>query len=112
MLTGVKVTAIVSAAKRIKDSGDEPTYSAVVAARPKATHNPATGEAVDKSALYAVFRESCYDISPDDPWGHMNRLARSPLTDTMIKRRWDFTKHMLALKKNTGNNPYEPYSSL
>ena len=57
ILRGVKVTAIVSAAKRIKAAGDEPTYGAVVAACPRATPNPSTNEPVDKSLVYAVFCE-------------------------------------------------------
>ena len=61
LLRGSKVTAIVSAAKRIKAEGEEPTYSAVVAACPQATLNPSTNEPVDKSLVYTVFRESCYD---------------------------------------------------
>ena len=42
VLRGPKVTAIVSAAKRIKAQNDEPTYSAVVAACPRATLNAST----------------------------------------------------------------------
>ena len=69
ILRGVKVTAIVSAAKRIKAAGDEPTYGAVVAACPRATLNPSTNEPVDKSLVYAVFREYCYDDDPADTLG-------------------------------------------
>ena len=54
VLTGVKVTAIVSAAKRLKAAGEEPTYSAVIAACPKATMNPSTQEPVDKTLVYTV----------------------------------------------------------
>ena len=61
ILTGGKKSAIVSAAKRLKASGDEPTYGAVVAACPKATLNAETGEPVSKELVYKVFRESCYD---------------------------------------------------
>ena len=44
--TGARRTAIVSAAKRLKREGNEPTYSAVVAACPVAALNPKTGERV------------------------------------------------------------------
>ena len=57
VLRGAKVTAIVSAAKRLKAEGEEPTYSAVVAACPQATLNPSTNEPVDKALVYKVFRE-------------------------------------------------------
>ena len=68
VLTGVKVTAIVSAAKRLKAEGEEPTYTAVVAACPKATANPKTQEPVDKKLVYTVFKERCYDdeAHPED----------------------------------------------
>ena len=56
LLCGPKVTAIVSAAKRLKAEDEEPTYSTVVAACPRATLNPETKEPVDKSLVYAVFR--------------------------------------------------------
>ena len=44
VLRGGKKSAIVSAAKRLKASGEEPTYAAVVAACPKAVLNATTGE--------------------------------------------------------------------
>ena len=61
VLAGAKVTAIVSAAKRLKAEGQEPTYAAVVSSCPLATLNPATGEPVDKARVYTVFREGCHD---------------------------------------------------
>jgi hypothetical protein len=63
LLRGAKVTAIVSAAKRIKAEGDEPTYSAVVAACPRATLNPSTNEPVDKRLVCTIFRECCDDAT-------------------------------------------------
>ena len=99
ILTSANVANIVSAAKRLKTAGDEPTYAAVVAACPKATLNPKTGLPVDKSTLYAVFRESCYDDKPDDTWDHRNRLRRSALNDVEKQRRWEFAKYMLNLAR-------------
>ena len=99
ILTSANVANIVSAAKRLKTAGDEPTYAAVVAACPKATLNPKTGLPVDKSTLYAVFRESCYDDKPDDTWDHRNRLRRSALNDVEKQRRWEFAKYMLNLER-------------
>ena len=64
VLRGGKVSAIASAAKRLKAQGEEPTYGGVVAACPVATQNPRTKEPVDKKLVYRVFRECCYD---DDP---------------------------------------------
>ena len=90
ILRGAKRAAIVYAAKRLKSEGNEPTYSAVVAACPNAAQNPKTGEPVHKSLGYTVFRESCYDDDndPDDTWGHRSRLTRSALDDTAKHRRW------------------------
>ena len=100
VLTGVKVTAIVSAAKRLKAEGEEPTYSAVVAACPVATLNPATGEPVDKALLYTVLRESCYDDDddPEDTWDHRNRLARGALDEAAMLKRDAFAIHVMGLR--------------
>ena len=77
MLRGPKRNAVVSAAKRLKAEGEEPTYSNIVVACPEATHNPATGEPVDKSLAYTAFRESVYDDEdhPEDTWDHRSRLS-------------------------------------
>ena len=87
VLRGAKRGAIVSAAKRLKAQGVEPTYAAVVAACPAATRNPATGAAVDKRLIYTVFRESCYDETSEDTWDHRSRLARAALGDEARQRR-------------------------
>ena len=84
MLTGAKCAAIVSAVKRLKSEGNEPTYSAVIAACPDATLNPNTGEPVHKERIYDVFRTFCYDDDPSDPWSHMSRLTRSALTVVLV----------------------------
>ena len=101
LLRGPKQTAIASAAKRLKAQGDEPTYSAIVAACPQATKNPDTGEPVDKKLVYAVFfffREACYDEGAPDPWGHRARLSRVALDAAAQERRWAFAKYMRTLK--------------
>ena len=96
LLSGPTRTAIVSAAKRLKSEGHEPTYSAIVAACPAAVKNPKTGEPVDKKRVYDVFREFCYDDDPSDPWVHLSRLTRSALDDPAMQRRLAFATHMLA----------------
>ena len=97
VLSGPKKTAVVSAAKRLKKEGSEPTYSAIVAACPAATTNPTTGEPVDKKLVYQVFREACFDEDPSDPWCHLSRLARNALDDAAMQRRLTFAVHMLRL---------------
>ena len=47
-MTGPKLNAVVSAAKRLKAEGFDPTYGSVVAACPNASHNTAIGRPVDK----------------------------------------------------------------
>jgi hypothetical protein len=91
------LTAIASAAKRLRAQGDEPTYSEIVAACPLATLNPATGEAVDKALVYTVFRESCYDEDPEDKWDHRARLSRTALDEAARQRRCAFGHYMLSL---------------
>ena len=98
LLTGVRVTAIASAAKRIKAEDDEVTYGAAVAACPKATLNPETNEPCDKKLVYRVFREKCCDEGAEDTWGHWDRLAQQALDDPAKKRRVTFGEHMSALR--------------
>ena len=90
---------LVSAAKQIKAEGDEPTYSAVVAACPQATMNPSTNEPVDKRLVYTVFRECCYDDDPADTWDHRPRLAQSALDRPAIEKRFLFANHMLTTRR-------------
>ena len=98
VLRGAKVTAIVSAAKRLKAEGEEPTYPAILAARPRATLNPSTNEPVDKHLVYAVFRECCCDDDPADTWDHSPRLSQSALDLPAQERRLVFANHMLRLR--------------
>lgn len=88
----------MSAAKRIKTEGEEPTYSAVVVACPQATLNPSTNEPVDKSLVYTIFRECCYDDDPADTWDHLRRLSQSALDPPAQERRLVFASHMLTLR--------------
>ena len=98
ILTGGKLSAIVSAAKRLKREGDEPTYAGIVAACPQATLNPSTQEPVDKHLVYNVFREACYDLDLTDPWCHLSRLSRSALTTEHKEKRHNFAQYMLGLR--------------
>ena len=81
----------------MKAEGVEPTYSNILAACPAATINPATQKPVDKSLVYTVFREACYDEDPARTWGHRSRVSRSALTAEAKDRRLDFANHMLRL---------------
>ncbi len=98
VLRGPKKSAVVSAAKRIKAEGGEPTYSAMVAACPKALINPDTEEPVDTKAVFAVFRESCYDEDPSRPWANRPRLSRTALDEDTQAKRWAWAKYMLSLR--------------
>ena len=95
VLCGPKQTAIVSAAKRLKSEGQEPTYAALIAACPQATLNPKTGQQIDKKCVFTVFRECCFDDNPDDKWDNLPRLSRSALTEDVRDKRWAFAKYML-----------------
>lgn len=102
VLRGAKASAVVSAAKRMKVEGEEPTYAAVVAACPAATLNPATQQPVDKKRVYALFREACADDGATDMWDHYSRLSRAALTDVMKEKRLAFAIHMLSLGHSPG----------
>jgi len=98
LLRGSKATAIVSAAKRLKSEGPEPTYANIIAACPAATLNPETEEPVDKKLVYTLFREACYDDGALVPWDHMARLSRVALTPDVMERRAAFAEYMLGLR--------------
>ena len=98
MLRGPKLAAVVSAAKRIKRVGPEPTYAAIVAACPSATRNPETQQPVDKARVYTALRDECHDGDPTDTWQHISRLSRSVLTSEAKEKRLAFAKHMSGLK--------------
>ena len=101
VLRGSRASAIISAAKRLKNEETEPTCAAIVAACPTALMNPATDEPVAKELVYRLFRESCYDDGADDPWDHLARLSRAALTDDAMQKRVAFAEHMLGLPRST-----------
>ena len=52
---------------------------------------------MDKSAVYTVFREACYDEDPAETWDHRSRLSRAALPPEPKQRRLEFATHMLSL---------------
>ena len=101
VLRGAKRGAIVSAAKRLKAEGVEPTYSNILAASPAATTNPSTQKPVDKNLVYTVFREACYDDDPAKTWDHRSRFSRAALSAEQKEKRLAFAEHMLALPRTS-----------
>ncbi len=67
VLRGPKKSAVVSAAKRIKAEGGEPTYSAVVAACPKALTNPDTRRLCSRCFGRAVTTRTPTDLGLTAP---------------------------------------------
>ena len=98
VLVGVKATAVAASAKAQKTAGQEPTYASVLAACPEATRNPQTGQAVSKKAIYTVFRELCYDETPEKTWSHQARFARTALAGTQLMKRLAWAQHMQTLR--------------
>ena len=54
-----------SAMAQKKEGGLEPTYKMVLAKCPTAVLNPETGRPVGKKRIYDIFREQCYDETPE-----------------------------------------------
>ena len=102
VLSGVKITAIVSACKKMRKEEDEATYNEVVARCPLATMNPETGEPVDKKLVYRVFRENCHDEGADDNWDHLTLMAQTALDEPAMARRFLFAQHMKSLRHTAG----------
>ena len=79
VLRGPKVAAIRNSAMALKERSVEPTCALMVGACPAAVENPDNGRPVGKKRVYDVFRERCYDETPDKPWKHRARLSRKAL---------------------------------
>ena len=80
---------VARSAMAMKTRGEEPTYSQLVAANPKALLNADTEAPVDKKIVYNILRKRCYDNvdDPDDTWKHQARLSQNALTDGQKKER-------------------------
>ena len=86
-LSGQAKNAIAQSAMAMKRRKIEHTFPRIVAACPAAITNPATGKPVDKTRVYDVFRELCYDEESDHPWSHRARFSKASLTDAQIEKR-------------------------
>ena len=82
-----------------KRAGGEPTYPVAIAHNPNATRNHATGEPVNKKAVYTIMEERCYDDdeNPEDTWQHQARNAQTALTSTQVAERALWADWMLEL---------------
>ena len=94
VLRAAKRRAVATSAERLKKSGQEPTYSRVVAQCPEATRNPQTGAPVHKKQLYAVLKQDCFDEGADEPWEHKARYSKAALTPDMMRKRFAFARHV------------------
>ena len=94
VLRAAKRRAVATSAERLKKSGQEPTYSRVVAQCPEATRNPQTGAPVHKKQLYAVLKQDCFDEGADEPWEHKARYSKAALTPDMMRKRLAFARHV------------------
>jgi len=99
VITPQNQATVARSAMAMKDRGEEPTYSDIVAANPVALLNPATGKPVGKKRVYSIVEERCYDDpnDPEDTWVNARRLSKKALTPDMISKRleWalDFQEH-------------------
>ena len=83
----------------MKEQKKEPSYPRLVAASPKASWNPRTGEAVDKKVVYNILRKRCYDDpnDPEDTWTHDARRSTEALTPQAMEMRRQWSRQMLDL---------------
>ena len=98
IVRGAKKLAVARSAMAMSQRGEEVTYPALVARNKKALMNPATGRPVDKSIVYAILRECCYDDAddPTDTWTHQTRASKVALTDELITARLSWAEAMVA----------------
>lgn len=101
-LNPTKRQCVAKSAMALKKRGGEPTFALVVGACPNATVNTSTGMPVDKKIIYSIFRDDCYDETPDKTWDHRARLSRTALTPAFIARRLAWGHHIQNLGHNAG----------
>ena len=100
VLRGAKALAVARCAQSKKARGVDPTYAQVCGSCKDAVINPATGKPVDKRAVYAVFKERCYDdeADPDNTWSNRPRLSRKAITEDVRGKRQEWAAWMLGLR--------------
>ena len=98
-ITGTNQAVIARSAMNMKLQKKEPSYPKLVAANPKASKNPETGEPVDKKVVYNIMRKRCYDDpnDPEDTWSHGARHSKEALTTQAMEQRLNWAKQMLEL---------------
>jgi hypothetical protein len=101
-LSGGNRHAIARSAMALKSGGQEPTYSLVVAAAPRAVLNPATKAPVGKKRVYDVMRAECYDDDADEPWAHRARLQKTSLPPPLLEKRLAWATEVQALAHEPG----------
>ena len=98
VITVQQENALAKSMMARKEKGLEVSVSAAIAACPKATLNPETGEPFSAKVLLDVFRTKCYDKDPEHPWAFRTPVNKTALSDEAKKARWDWAKTMLAKK--------------
>ena len=94
-LTAQKRDAIARTAMRLKRSGQEPSYEAVVSAAPAATRNDTTAEPFSRQTINDVFTTDCYDHNPEKPWEFRWARRRRPLTAEQMLERVQWGSRLL-----------------
>ena len=89
---------IASSAMAMRERGVEPMHGLVIAQCPNASINPATGWPVGKQVVYDILESRCYDLDPDAPWPHQERLAEVAALLQGAPKRVAFGRHLLSLK--------------
>jgi len=102
VLDGAKRRCLARSAMAAKAKGEEPTCSLIAARCRKAVLNPATGLPVDKKLVSAVFKEDCYDKTPDEPWEYAARLARTAFSAPVMGRRLAWALAVIASGRTAG----------
>ena len=96
---GTNRAIAAKSAMAMRERGEEPTYSAMVAANPNALLNPDTGEPFSKFVVYNLLRAECYDDpnDPDDTWTHETRHTAAALRPELIEFRFRWARFVQGL---------------
>ena len=92
VLTPAKRQKIATSAMAIKESGEEPTFGAVIQRCPVSTCNPVTKLPFSAYSLRKIFQADCYDVSPENPWRFQRCLQKTWLPQPVRDHRLAWSK--------------------
>ena len=99
LLTKAKRRAVARSMMAAKKRGHEPSVALAVHFCPTATLNPLTNAPFTAKYLRKVFKEDCYDMTPENPWQFQRCLQKTWLPTSLQAQRFAWAKEELELAR-------------